>query len=455
MRLDLWKAGTCFLAFFLVTIVVFLNNSAYAQMENAGVTIDANSVLSVHTYLEPSLQALKARKAQSAENIQEDLVAYTPLRYVSLTRLEREVAQSGGNISDEVRYMGGLLKIDYVFVYPETKDVVLAGPAEGWYKDASGRAVGLSTGKPVLLLEDMVAALRAFPPGKMGAPIIGCSIDPTADGLVNMQQKIAAIHAQRQTPAPAVIQKTLRESLGMQEVSVTGVNPKTHFARAMVEADYRMKLIGVGLENPPVKMRTFIGSARPSQISQNALFRWYFVPNYECVKMSPDKLAIQLVGQGVKLQDANEMVLQDGQREQTVTINPASRAFTESFTENYPKIAEKTPIYAELRNLIDMSVVAAYMQKEQIYEKLGWSLVLFGNENRFPIETGTAPKYVESAVGAVMRGNTLMTPIGGGVEIRSAKALDAENLINPKDADVEKQRKEIEAAVPDEGWWWN
>ena len=40
----------------------------------------------------------------------------------------------------------------------------------------------------------------------------------------------------------------LQNSLGQQRITVNGVSPKSHFAQVMVEADYRMKLIGTGLK---------------------------------------------------------------------------------------------------------------------------------------------------------------------------------------------------------------
>jgi hypothetical protein len=62
-----------------------------------------------------------------------------------------------------------------------------------------------------------------------------------------------------------------------------------------------MKLIGIGLEDPPVRLRSYVERANPSQIARNALQRWYFMPEYKCVKVSDDALAMQQVGDGVKL----------------------------------------------------------------------------------------------------------------------------------------------------------
>ncbi len=57
------------------------------------------------------------------------------LRKISLTRLERAVqllAAEGRRPSEEMQFMAGLERIKYVLVYPESGDVVLAGPADHW-----------------------------------------------------------------------------------------------------------------------------------------------------------------------------------------------------------------------------------------------------------------------------------------------------------------------------------
>ena len=49
-----------------------------------------------------------------------------------------------------MRYLAGLTRLEYVFYYPETQDIEIAGPAEGWVVDASGRVVGMESGLPWL-----------------------------------------------------------------------------------------------------------------------------------------------------------------------------------------------------------------------------------------------------------------------------------------------------------------
>lgn len=450
--------GIVVLGMFFLAIII-LNHRVQAQNNNnlGGVQIDANHILEIQTVVE-SLAELKARQAASVHSLDKDLVKYNPLRFVSLTRLEREVAASSKNgttLPEEVRYMAGLQRITCVLVYPETGDVIIGGPAEGWYTDATNRVMGLTTGMPVLHLEDLVAAMRAFSQQDVKNRMIGCSIDPTQEGLANLQTYLKRVGSTaRPQDTPALV-RGLRDSLGMQNISVYGVDPRTNAARVLVEADYRMKLIGIGLEKTPVPMKSFVAAANPSQIDRNALCRWYFVPDYHCVRMSPDRLALALDGQGIKLIGEDELVMADGQRKETGTANAASKQFTTSFTREYHKIAQKLPVYAQLRNIADCAVVAAYLQKENIYGQLNWKLVWFGNEERFPICTQTEPKQVASAVSAVWRGRRLMTPIGGGVEICADKALEKENIISVADEKVAKQKEDVQKKVPENGWWWN
>ncbi len=105
------------------------------------------------------------------------------LRKVSLPRLERAVQlrlASGRPLAEEMRLLAGLQKIQYVLVYPETGDLVLAGPAGDWQPDREGRLVGVESGQPVLQLDDLVVILRHM---KRANATFGCSITPPEESL--------------------------------------------------------------------------------------------------------------------------------------------------------------------------------------------------------------------------------------------------------------------------------
>ena len=253
-----------------------------------------------------------------------------------------------------------------------------------------------------------------------------------------------------------MIAEGLRNSLGYQLVTINGVSPKTRFAQVMVEADYRMKLIGIGLEKPPVKLVSYVDRAKPSEVSRNALQRWFFVPDYQCVRQSDDKLAMELVGDGVKLVGEDEVVTAGGERHAAAGRgNKASQAFVTGFTKKYPELAERSPVYAELRNLIDLAIAAAYIQQQDYCGKAGWKMEFFGSEQDVPVETYDIPKTVESAVNAIWQGHTLMTPIGGGVQIQAAQALESDNLLTDEKGKVGKLHETVKPNLAKGQWWWD
>ena len=151
----------------------------------------------------------------------------------------------------------------------------------------------------------------------------------------------------------------------------------------------------------------------------------------------------------------NERVAAGGRRQVSGKVNRASQAFCRDFTEKFPEIAERVRVYAELRQLIDVAIAAAYIHQQDFYGQADWQLGALGNEAQLSVETYTVPENVETAVNAIWRGSTLMTPLGGGIHMQPRKALSKEHLI----ADDGKNNLVKQSAGPenlaDGQWWWD
>jgi len=438
-------------------ICLFASNAS-AQQGN-GIVVDADGVLRTRVLYDRGGRLTRQRLAAAQAALDPEVARPSKLRKISLTRLEAKLAEcvaTGQGITDDMRYLVGMTRIRNVFFYPETGDIVIAGPAEGYMPNIAGRVVGMHTGRAVLELQDLIAALRAFPPTGQSTGAMVVSIDPTQEGLARMQQFLVAISG-RATPSDAGrIAVGLKENLGLQNVRIEGISPRTHFAQVMVEADYRMKLIGIGLENPAVKITSYVARANPRSVARNALQRWYFTPNYDCVRVSEDDLAMELEGDGVQLIGEDQLVQMNGGRAASGQVDRASQMFVRSFTQKYAELASKEPVYAQLRNLIDMAIAAAFIQKYDYYGQAGWNMEVFGSEDRFPIETYPEPTQVETAVNAIWKGNTLMTPVGGGVQIRPLMALATDQMKLDEEGELKTLRNQVEIeGVAKDQWWWD
>lgn len=425
----------------------------------AGIVVDAQGVLRTKTVADAGLSAERRKAAVTA--LPNDLQKPAALRKVALSRLEAEVAKAaatGRGVPSELTRLAGLTRVQYVFVYPATDDapgeVVIAGPAEPWIEDATGRVLGAISGSPIVLLEDLAAAIRCFAPGQPQDRLIGCSIDPRQEGLAAMQEFLRKTGRINPQAGVDEIVTGLKNSLGPQRVSVQGVSPASHYAQVLVEADYRMKLIGIGLERPPVALKSWVDLAAGGAVAANGLQRWYFVPEYQCLRIAEDDLAVELVGRGVKLCCADEVVMPDGRRLDATRASGSAKQFADTFTRKYAELAAKSPVFGQLRNMIDLAVVAAYMQEHDAFGKAGWGAEKLRDEQVCPIETYSKPTEVEPAVHAVWKGSRLLTPIGGGVTMYPRMALDAPNLLMDEKGAVNAARTAA-ATLPAGRWWWD
>ena len=112
----------------------------------AGVIVDADGVLKMHKFADPGGRLTRTRIASSRASLDPEIARRSKLRKISLNRLEQaavEMLERGEELPKDMLYLAGMTRLQYVFFYPETNDIVVAGPAEGWATDLSGRVRGL------------------------------------------------------------------------------------------------------------------------------------------------------------------------------------------------------------------------------------------------------------------------------------------------------------------------
>ena len=366
---------------FVLACVCLPATTAFAQFGGGGgnnnggggILIDAEGVVTAapDTRISPAL----LRRQQEAfvnDNLPAELQEFTEHRVVSLAAIERafmEAVSAGEPIPEPVMYLGGLQRIDYIFVSSEEHDIALAGPAEAFVPDVFGRMVGISTGRPCLRLDDLVVALQVM---HQRNTTLGCSIDHDEGRLADLQQ----FNQQNSSAAtPAVIAQRYQQMagvLGMQHVTVWGAPGESHFARVLVEADYRMKRISLGAE--PSGVRGIPSYLSMLGLNGNNMQRWWFMPLYDAVYASEDGLAFQLTGQRLQLLAQDEVSDAQGNRSDAAFTRASTQQFAQQFTEHYEDLAERNAVFADLQNLFDLGVAAALIRRHNLAERADWDM---------------------------------------------------------------------------------
>jgi len=410
-----------------------------------GVDVDVDGVLS-RDQAAPDGE-LAAARARVRQGVSDDLRRRSPMRKVSLGRLEAEIARQMADqqsLSPDVLFLAGLQRVEYVFVYPDLHDVVIAGPAEGWVlRDAE--VVGQSTGRAVLRLDDLLDVLHSTAAAAGGGGI-SCSIDPTPEGMARLQR----IYKSRNLTVSEAALREMERQLGDQNVTVTGIRPSGHFARVLVGADYMMKRLAMELERSPVSgLPSYMQLLHRGSAGQVSAPRWWMVPQYEQVQKSADGLAWRFTGRGVQAKSEQAYVNSRGELVSSGRADPLTKMWADRFTGSYDELAGEIPVLSQLCGCVDLAVLSALLTQENLLEQAGCPLLTLSDPVQLIGEDYPVPQRVPSQAKAVRGRRGWVIGVSGGVDLDTQSVLDA--------AEEESKLSAVRDGAVDrsERWWWD
>jgi hypothetical protein len=394
-----------------------------------------------------------------------DVRGASPLRFVSLPRLEaailrRQLAQQP--LSPEMLTLAGLQRIEYVLVDPQRGDLLVAGPAGDWQVDRAGRIVSLQTGQPVVRMDDLLTLWRRRQ--NHPAASFGCSIVPRQEALAKTQEYVKETNREPIEPSGrGEWLAGLQKSLGTQDVDFFGIGAASHVSRVLLTADYHMKLIGMGIVDggmgtndgvesylSTVRLRPD-GSAPPMTV-----LRWWFAMHYQPVEVSVNREVFRLRGQGVKVLSENELLAARGKRVHTGQSDELNRRFANSFTEHFEAISTAYPLYGELRNVFDLSLALAIIEREGLMERIGWQAPLYASPNFLRLPKVAVPSEVETVVNhRVINRRHIIAGISGGVWVDARKALKTQAPARDRAATLQLAEPPAPTPEGEPRWWWD
>ncbi len=453
---------------------------AQAQGVVGGVYIDPDGMLRETSTL--SEQDLRRRLSQETggNGLAPEVSVPSPLRKVSLRRLEQAVArfhESGESIPVEFRFLAGLTGIRYVLVYPETGDVVLAGPAEGWQQLPSGDFVGRRSNRPVLQLDDLVVALRYAFADRDAGSFLGCSIEPTEQGVKAHAAYVRQLASRDGSQVPQIIQG-MEQAVGPQDIHVYGIDPSSRFALQMVAADYRLKRIALAHDPSPVpKLPSYLDLAEKTvNGGPQRQHRWWFVGHYDAIRQTADRLAFEFEGAGLKVDTAPSL----GPAQQGPNAGKPSRPaklFAELASKHVAELADKIPAIAELQNLVGLAVGSVLIRRQadegreaantnaespgaeraEVESGAGrWRPGHFLNGKECPVASLDVPRKTPSLANVrFVKNQFWLFSVSGGVEIDPARLVDADHLKPAAGPKLGESRLQSSPPADAARWWWD
>ena len=411
-------------AFVCIVALLLTYQRSHAQTDPGqdvfGVYVDPTGTLRQRAVSPKELGLLRerARKATDAK------VAGGGLHFVSLNKLfadARKLAEQNQPLPDAIKHLGGLTQIQYVFAYPQEKDLVIAGPAEEIEKTVPLQPRGKTTGRPVLHFDDLVVAMRtARDGGRMEA--IGCSIDLPPNTMTvgkELRQKYARGGRIKD------MMTELAQQMGPQNVRYLGVPPDTRVAFVCVAADYKLKRYTHGVEAPPVP-----GIGHGVDNSRVAANGWWFEASYEPMLVSPDGSSFEFRGPRLQLKAGGVPFDEKGATEKAKT-------FAKNFTAKLPQLAAANPLFADLQNVTDLALLSALIRHDKLDERTGCDMAWWRSEGNYQVArvptARTADTIVNHVAGSVVAGGVKLR-MGDFVKSREA---DEKNALS----EVRSQRK--------------
>jgi hypothetical protein len=350
------------------------------------------------------------------------------MRYVSLPRLEAAMAQRQAAhqpLDAAMLTLGGMRQVKYVLVYPETGDLVLAGPAGDWRPTREGMG-DAETGRPLVRLDDLLALWRRQREKKSSA--FGCSIVPRQEALARTQEYLASTAGQAiEASDRKAWLHGLRDTVGVQDVEYYNIDPNTRVAGLLLAADYHMKLVGMGLAEGVPGVRSYLATVRlgpGGQAPPMSILRWWFSMPTSTVTKSPAGDAFSLPANCVQVLSENEMLAARGERVHTGQSDDLNSAFAKSFTNEFAALADKYPIYGQLARVFELSLALAVIENQGLAAAVGWSPSLLLDREHLRLPSVGTPQGVETVINhRVIGGRQIIAGVSGGVWVDGSKSV--------------------------------
>jgi hypothetical protein len=126
-----------------------------------------------------------------------------------------------------------------------------------------------------------------------------------------------------------------------------------------------------------------------------------------------------------------------------------AQRWADQMTARYEELSRAEPIFGQLRNCMELAIVAALLTKERLPERAGCELPVIMDSGRVEVDQFPVPQQVDTQASITRKGRNWLISASGGVQIHSWGPVE-----QPQVADSPAV---AHAKVTPRGasWWWN
>jgi len=173
--------------------------------------------------------------------------------------------------------------------------------------------------------------------------------------------------------------------------------------------------------------------------------RWWLAASYEPLARDAEGLAWNLRGQGVKCMTEEDYFDASGKKQRSGKASSAAQRWADTLTERYSDLAEHDSAFGQLRNVMDLAVVAALIEKEQLLVTAGLQLPELLGETQ--VAEYPVPEQVATKASFIKRRGNFTVSASGGVQMLPWHIADRTEEVEG----VGDVRNEI--SVHSQQWW--
>ncbi|KAA1258477.1 hypothetical protein LF1_09970 [Rubripirellula obstinata] len=418
------------------------------QRAVGGVIIDGSGIVR-DANVEEKRELAEMLRAQM-DAIGGDLQQADEMRMISLSGLQNAITAAAGKpLPAEIAFLAGLQRVEYVLVDSENNDIVIGGPAEPWTVREDGSVVGAVSGHPTMRLADLAVAMRGLE--QASAEGISCSIEPTPEGRRKLQQLLRGVKL-RPGQNPAAMEESMKLAFGPQMIHLTGVPTDSRYARTMVAADFEMKRVAMGLTRSGVDdLPSYIAMSRNAAHGAGQNPRWWMACDYEELTRSEDGMAWKMSGNRIKTMTEQDLIDQNGAAKGSGKQDKLAQAWADRMNSNLDKLSVQMPIFGELQNVMDMTVLATLIRQEGLAQKAGLDLsVLKGDDSPVKLASYEVPRSVAPQCSFIRGRKGWIVTASGGVDINAFEVVEKQRV-----DDSISEKTDAKLASKSDRWWWN